>query len=218
MKHPIKRSNQLIILRGVIPLPVSLIMLILLISCSDNGTPLDPAGPDENLTFEEIFARGGNFEEIPQSRSTDTLAVTEPYNEDYNTQEGAKDIIQRFVCSTKTLSVLDGNGKFPLFNTNADVIYPANLLQGKTLSNATPSPIPVQRAGGTISTTRSNACSSPKTSKSTSWNNTAWSGKTRIIPSASWMFSPTRKPKSWTPRPPSIPSATGCGSRRRRMI
>lgn len=151
MKHPVKKSNQLSSLRGVIPLPVSLIMLILLISCSDNGTPLDPAGPDENLTFEEILARGGNFDEIPQSRSTDTLAVTEPYNENYNTQDGGKDIIERFVCTTKTLSVLDGNGKFPLFNTNADVIYPANLLQGKTLSNATPSPIPVQRAGGTIS-------------------------------------------------------------------
>jgi len=126
-------------------------MLILFISCSDNGTPLDPSGTNENLTFEEIFERGDDYEEIPQSRSTDTLAVTDPYNEDYNTQEGGKDVVQRFFCTTKTLSVLDGNGKFPLFNTNADVIYPANLLQGKSLSNATPSPIPVNRAGGTLS-------------------------------------------------------------------
>ncbi len=38
-----------------------------------------------------------------------------------------------------------------MFNSNADVIYPGALLQGKTLSDATPSPIVVKRAGGVIS-------------------------------------------------------------------
>src|SRR5690606_37971365 len=56
-----------------------------------------------------------------------------------------------WICSTKTYSVEDGNSDFPLFNPNASVVYPGSLLQGKTLSNASPSVIPLPRAGGTIS-------------------------------------------------------------------
>jgi thiol-activated cytolysin len=122
--------------------------LLALTSCSENGTS---SNPDRELTFEEVIQSGGEFEQIPDTRTTDTLAVSEPLAEDRQVDENGSTESQRWICTTKTLSVLDGNGQFPLFNTNADVIYPGNLLQGKTLSNATPSPIVVERAGGTIS-------------------------------------------------------------------
>ncbi len=38
-----------------------------------------------------------------------------------------------------------------MFNPNSSVIYPGNMLQGKTLDDATPEAIPLKRAGGTIS-------------------------------------------------------------------
>ncbi|PKD44677.1 thiol-activated cytolysin family protein [Rhodohalobacter barkolensis] len=130
---------------------VSLLLLasfITITSCSENGTSTNP---DREMTFEEVIKSGGEFEQIPDSRTTDTLSVSEPVAEDRQVEENGSIESQRWICTTKTLSVLDGNGQFPLFNTNADVIYPGSLLQGKTLANATPSPIVVERAGGTIS-------------------------------------------------------------------
>ena len=132
-------------------LAVSLLLMaafITITSCSDNGTSTNP---DREMTFEEVIQSGREFEQIPQTRTTDTLAVSEPVAEDRQVDENGSTESQRWICTTKTLSVLDGNGQFPLFNTNADVIYPGSLLQGKTLANATPSPIVVERAGGTIS-------------------------------------------------------------------
>ena len=60
-----------------------------------------------------------------------------------------------FNCSTVTYSVDaagGGDSGFPLFNPGADVIYPGSMLQGNSLNKATPNPIVVERAGGTIST------------------------------------------------------------------
>jgi thiol-activated cytolysin len=45
-----------------------------------------------------------------------------------------------------------GNSGFPLFSPNAGIIFPGGLLQGKSLNRATPDPIGVKRAPGTIST------------------------------------------------------------------
>jgi len=122
--------------------------LILFSSCSDNGTS---GNTDKEMTFEEVIKNGAEFEQIPENRTVDTLSVGEPENKDRETADNGSLVTERWICTTSTMSVLDGNGQFPLFNTNADVIYPGNLLQGKTLSNATPSPIVVERAGGTIS-------------------------------------------------------------------
>jgi thiol-activated cytolysin len=120
-------------------------------SCKEGGSATGPDPDPDTQTFEEVIALGGETEEFPESRTTDTLAVSEPVADDRQVDEGGSTQTQRWICTTQTLSVLDGNGQYPLFNTNADVIYPGNLLQGKTLSNATPSPIVVERAGGTIS-------------------------------------------------------------------
>ncbi len=132
-------------------LTVSLLLMasfFAITSCSENGTSTNP---DEPQTFEEVIAQGGETGEFPDSRTTDTLSVGEPENEDREKDEGGSTVTERWICSTKTLSVLDGNGQFPLFNSNADVVFPGNLLQGKTLSKATPDPIVVARAGGTVS-------------------------------------------------------------------
>ncbi len=127
------------------------LLFIAFTSCKEGGSATGPEPPVDPQTFEEVIALGGETEEFPEARTTDTLAVSEPETDDRDVEEGGNTETQRWICTTKTLSVLDGNGQYPLFNTNADVIYPGNLLQGKTLSNATPSPIVVERAGGTIS-------------------------------------------------------------------
>ncbi|MGI9547475.1 MAG: thiol-activated cytolysin family protein [Flavobacteriaceae bacterium] len=134
--------------------------MFIALACSkdDAAGGTDPdANPDpETLppptSFAEAIARGDDFESFPQSRTTEVVNETEPENEDYEEEDENGDLIEkRFICTRKTLSVLDGSGQFPLFDTASDVIYPGSLLQGKTLSDATPSPIVVKRAGGTIS-------------------------------------------------------------------
>ncbi|MDT0622015.1 thiol-activated cytolysin family protein [Croceitalea vernalis] len=134
------------------------LFLFLFAGCSKDEATEEPIAIEEpkdaeaELTFAEVIAEGGDFEPYPASRTEEVLAESTPMNEDYEIEEeGGGTVTERSVCVTKTVSVLDGNGTFPLFNTNADVIYPGSLLQGKTLSDATPKPIVVGRAGGTIS-------------------------------------------------------------------
>lgn len=143
--HGTKRS-------GLLQVFMVLVLFITFTSCKNGGsaTGPDPESP-EDMTFEEVIGLGGETEEFPDSRAVDTLAVSEPEIDDRETDEGGNQETHRWICTSKTLSVLDGNGQYPLFNTNADVIYPGNLLQGKSLANTTPSPIVVERAGGTIS-------------------------------------------------------------------
>jgi thiol-activated cytolysin len=147
MEQSINKLNKTINL-SLLLFIVSLLLIFIFASCSDNSTSADPGGEQ---TFESVIAGGGSFEPAPENRTVDTLSVGESATDDRDTDDNGSLITQRWICTTSTVSVLDGNGQFPLFNTNADVIYPGNLLQGKTLSSATPSPIVVERAGGTIS-------------------------------------------------------------------
>ena len=95
----------------------------------------------DNSEFAKVINTGGIPEKVDKKE-----AVLDSSVSDSNMPDGST-----WVCTTKKYSVTEGNSDFPLFNPNASVIYPGSLLQGKTLSAATPSVIPVKRAGGTIS-------------------------------------------------------------------
>ncbi|WP_378184771.1 thiol-activated cytolysin family protein [Aquimarina sp. W85] len=123
------------------------------VSCNKDDETSPPSSEEFDLsTFSGVIAQGNSFDPFPESRKTDVLKEASPVNDDIEVlkEDGSIDV-QRFTCTTKTVSVLDGNGQFQLFDTSADVIYPGSLLQGKTLNDATPAPIVVKRAGGTIS-------------------------------------------------------------------
>ncbi len=140
---------------------ITVLFALLIIACSkdDNSSPVDPpVEPPAAATFAEVIAVGNDPEPFPTSKQvseSDPVPVEsdpdETVTRDPEEGEGTEPITERFVCTTKTVSVTDGNGSFPLFNPNANVIYPGSLIQGKTLKDATPSPIVVKRAGGTVS-------------------------------------------------------------------
>ncbi len=123
-----------------------ILCMVVITACGEDDDT--PAGPDLS-TFERVIAQGDEIATFSEIRQVDTVAVAEAENEDSEADEEGN--IERFVCTKKTVKLSDGAGQFQLFDTNADVIYPGSLLQGKTLKDATPAPIVVKRAGGTIS-------------------------------------------------------------------
>ena len=111
------------------------------------GTPENPSG----LSFAAVVAKGGTFEDVPQSRMEDVIAEGEDFTEDYREGEGSDAETKRFVCTSRTVSVSDGTGDFQTLGGAASEIYPGALLQGKTINNVKPKAIPLKRAGGSIS-------------------------------------------------------------------
>ena len=104
------------------------------------------------LTFEEVVSTGRDFDDFPSFRTESEVSVDGTSVEDRVVSDPQGGTVeQRFTCTTRTVSVEDGNGEFPLFSGSSDVIYPGSLLQGATVQDATPAPIVVRRAGGTIS-------------------------------------------------------------------
>jgi len=125
-------------------LPILLAALLLAgPGCSDdNGT-----APAET-TFDDVIASGGDLPEPAEhSIITDSITSTELRgNENWS-------------CVTRTYDVSRAPEEFPLFDPNSELIFPGNLLQGRSLSQATPEPIPVRRGGGTIVVTLNNGAS-----------------------------------------------------------
>jgi hypothetical protein len=113
------------------------ILLLMFNSCDRNLVE-----PEFDLnTFEGVIASGGVFDAV-----TDSKIVTPIQSDSDSTINGAE-----WTCKREKVSLTKGSEDFPLFNTAASVIYPGSLLVGGSLENATPDPIAVDRAGGTIS-------------------------------------------------------------------
>ncbi|AEV31091.1 Thiol-activated cytolysin [Owenweeksia hongkongensis DSM 17368] len=116
--------------------------LLIVMSCKkDKDDPMKQNSASE--TFESVIEEGGTFTPVQKS----TIVVDSSSSE--KTEDG-----QRWRCTTTTYDAKDGaggDGGFPMFNPNANVIYPGSLLQGSSLRKATPDVIAVDRAGGTIS-------------------------------------------------------------------
>lgn len=94
------------------------------------------------LNYRDIIASGDGFGSINYSMETTSLGETEEQQGD-----------EIWTCTTTRVSVEDalgGENGFSLFNPAANIVFPGNLLQGKSLRNATPDNIPAERGGGDI--------------------------------------------------------------------
>lgn len=124
------------------PLAYSLFLMVLGLSACAK----DPTGPDVAEEFRSALLAGGNA-------STSAVTTTSVLSESQSDPELQPDGSYK-VCVTQRVDAFaaaGGDNGFPLFNPNASVVYPGSLLQGASLKNATPDPIAVARAGGTVS-------------------------------------------------------------------
>jgi hypothetical protein len=119
---------------------VGALLAFLLWACSKDS----PQAPAQQ-TIEDVVKSGGEFEEFADREAVSEDSV---FSEDIDNEV--------YYCTKRTHDITKGYDDFPLFDPNVTVVYPGNLLQGATLADATPSPIPVDRAGGTIVTTLMN--------------------------------------------------------------
>ena len=112
------------------------LLLFVLPSCKKDN--------DELNSIDAVLLNAGDFDPVQNS------------NETVSTETSTVEIDgTTWNCTTETQSVQQGGGGsagFPLFNPNAGIIFPGNLLQGNSLHKATPNTITVERAGGKIST------------------------------------------------------------------
>ncbi len=132
---------------------LSLIVFIWACSKDDNSETTDPTDPTIGSTVAEVVANGNPFENFPPNITETDVAGTETTGEDdFDRKESADGatIEQRWICTEKEVDITGGSHTFPLYNPNASVIWPGNLLQSKTLGDATPRDIVVKRATGTI--------------------------------------------------------------------
>jgi hypothetical protein len=106
--------------------------------CGDDRA--GPDGPDLN-TFDGVVAYGGVYEKVQPSEDVTVLASGQETGPDGTV----------FSCTTERRSVVQAPSDYATFDPNAEVVYPGNMLQGQSLGGATPDPIVVKRAPGTIS-------------------------------------------------------------------
>lgn len=128
---------------------LGLTLVIGVLTSCDTEPPEDMPDP-KALTFAEVIDDGGNI--APPEIKEETTS-TNPVD---STISGSA-----WKCVTTTYNLEEGRPDFALFNPNAAVIYPGNLLQGATLDQATPDEIVVKRAGGTISYSLLNSNTDP---------------------------------------------------------
>jgi hypothetical protein len=123
---------------NLFPLYITVFFTIVLFTtaCEENATQPKSDVPE---TIEELVELGNDFEEVVESEVVLDSSVS-TFEEDGT--------IWR--CKSKTISVTTAPEEYSNFNPNAEIMFPGNLLQGKTLDSATPEPISVSRAGGTI--------------------------------------------------------------------
>ncbi|MEL6252173.1 MAG: thiol-activated cytolysin family protein [Bacteroidota bacterium] len=128
-------------------LTVALFVSVLFFSCEENGGGGDTPGPNTESIADLVASSGlpGSSSSLDVSRDT--------ANPDF-------DIPNNWVCETIEVDAVGAVGDYRTYDPNSDVVWPGNLLQGASLTQATPEVIDVKRSGGTFTINLINGSSS----------------------------------------------------------
>lgn len=111
-------------------------------SCNEEK---DPVQEMDMSSLETVISSSGNMAFVSHQRTTDSSHSSPKVK---HKSDGI------WSCKNVKYSLkrgVGGNEGFPEYNTNASIVYPGALIQGKSLNVGNPAPIVVKRAGGTIS-------------------------------------------------------------------
>ena len=112
----------------------SLLSILLVLGCSKSEDDQDPTIIGDSI---DALVREAQLPPPPA-----------PLDVQRDTAEAEFDIQANFVCQEVEVSAQGAPGDYRTFNPNSNVVWPGNLLQGKTLTKSTPESIDVKRAAG----------------------------------------------------------------------
>jgi len=102
----------------------------------------EPQTPISEESIEEILKSGGNYdEEVINTEVSEIYGdpIDSAFQDDY------------WTCTRTHYNIVEGSNEQPLFDPNSNVIFPGNLLQGRTLDKSPPDMVIVERARGKVS-------------------------------------------------------------------
>jgi len=103
------------------------IFCLSLIGCGSGDDPVSPGG-NNNGQFSAVLETGGDFEQpVPKNEVVASTSEPEP---------GPDGTF--WVCTEKVYDFVSAPSQYANFNPSENLICPGNLMQGKTLANATP--------------------------------------------------------------------------------
>lgn len=102
------------------------------------------------VTFKSVIEDGGEFEKVTEVDEVVDSTQTEEIIDG-----------EVWICKSKTVNKVDAAGTYATFDPNSNVIWPGALIQGNSITQATPNPIVVNRAGGTVSINVINGSNNP---------------------------------------------------------
>ena len=97
-----------------------LLVMIPIGSCEEDPA-FDPGPNPPVLTVEDVVASGDAFEVHPMSTTQpqEIAGTEETFSQNYELD----DTVDQWKCTRTRVSVTGGTGEFPLYNTNASVIF-----------------------------------------------------------------------------------------------
>ena len=115
------------------------ILLLTLLVLALGACGSDPTDPSPQ-SFDAVIDTGGTYEKVNPSQEIEMVSSAEEELPDGTIT----------LCTVERHSIVDAPLDYATFDPNAEVIFPGNLLQGESLGRATPDPIVLDRAPGTI--------------------------------------------------------------------
>ena len=99
----------------------------------------DPSGPQLD-TFDAVIDNGGTYEVVEPSQNIELISSDEEVLGDGTIT----------LCTVERYSIVDAPLNYATFDPSAEVVFPGNLLQGRSLGGDAPDPVVLDRAPGTV--------------------------------------------------------------------
>tara|TARA_R110000744_G_scaffold358169_1_gene465194 strand:+ start:155 stop:2203 length:2049 start_codon:yes stop_codon:yes gene_type:complete len=129
------------------------LVLLLIASCGKDEAATEDLNSEDSeseLTIAQLIATSGDFDVYADSTTETESGEAVESNEDIEKSIDGSEVEVRWVCTEREVDVLGGSADFPLYNPTASVIWPGNIIEGKTINNALPKAITVKRGVGKI--------------------------------------------------------------------
>ena len=138
MKYLTNKPSSSIRLRGVFLLPVSL-MLILLSSCSDNGTSVEQPGTEDVTNYLQALPSWSQFAPPGQTQPPTPIGEAQAEEDvvldvEVINNEGGIDLLENvtYSCQVQPFTLSQNPQQIAMYSPDREILYAGGLIQGKS--------------------------------------------------------------------------------------